>query len=231
MNPQLTISRPRKIVVPAAVALGWLPGQHVFSRKYDGQFSTVRVGPWTLIAEKVRAKSGAKLTASDLAELKLAKHSAPWFYAAHSVAVVDGEDCSWMGAGDRWDLLRRLMVNGPLPADDGAHVVLADSGPGGEFFEAVIAAGGEGVCAAPIDAPWGLIYAAKPMLEVQAVVMAINIAHGTVNIADTDSLVDLGRVVCRKFAVRIGSVLDVECMGRHSSGALREAKVVGVRVY
>jgi hypothetical protein len=237
MNTSLTITRPAKIVVAAAVARAWKPGGHIFTRKYDGIWVNegVRVGTCTFIAEKVSMKSGAKLTASDRNELEFASVSGRvhWFYAVHSIAVYGDHYVTHLPASNKWDTLCQMFKGGALMAEDGARIVLADSGPGGEFFEAVCAAGGEGVCAVPYDAPWGLIYAAKPMIEVKARVMAIDIARGTAELADLDGQVSLGRVVCRGLcpAVRVGSILDIECISRHKSGCLREARVVGVRQY
>ncbi|MDE2020941.1 MAG: ATP-dependent DNA ligase, partial [Patescibacteria group bacterium] len=155
----------------------------------------------------------------------------PEFYAAHSVAVFHGENVLRHSNAQRWAMLRSIFRGGAQFNDDGVRILLADSGNGGEFFQAVVEAGGEGVCAVNADAPWGLIYAAKPLLELKVLVTGKDGASGCLEITDKDTLQPLGRVPCKaQFeAVRTGEIVEVNCLGRHRSGKLREARFVCIK--
>ncbi|MDE2020509.1 MAG: ATP-dependent DNA ligase [Patescibacteria group bacterium] len=179
-------------------------------------------------------KSGGRFTAADVRNFhvaQLANPDVPVFYAAHSIAELDGQNLLRESNAVRWRELRRLFSNGAHFAEDGARIVLAESGNGGEFFEAVIAAGGEGVCAVNADSPWGLIYAAKKMLEVKCRVTGKDIATGCLSISDIETLAPLGKVPCRaQFdRVNVGDIIEVECLERHKSGLLREARFTAIR--
>lgn len=232
----MNIPKPTKYPVAAADAARWRgDGRYIFTRKYDGVFATTGVvcGAHLLICEVMQPKSGGKFTKSDWYQFNRLYHLevVPTFYVAHSVAAVDGASILHRPALERWNLLTSLFKGGAQRDEHGDRIVLAESGAGGDFFNAVVADGGEGVCAVPVEAPWGIIYAAKPLMELYPRVTSKNIAMGTVEIVDANTFEPLGSVPCRAHfdMVNVGDIVEVHCIEKHRSGRLREARFVAVR--
>ena len=225
-------------MVPESEAVRWRAGARLFQRKYDGEFlvRNVKCGMRNVLlaGERVRAKSGGFLTASDRA--LLARAGA--FFAVFDLLAMDGQDVSGEPIRLRWRELCALA--GEL--ENIEHpIVLAESGGGGEFVEAVLAAGGEGVVAKDWDQPWGApMFAVKRLQTFFCVVTGFcggtqsvqvarieggtsNIEHRTSNIQCAASRVALrGGKIDR---VRVGSVLKVEGMGLTDKGMIREPRL------
>lgn len=217
-----TLQKPAKRRVELADGLRWAGGGGwLYTRKYDGVFTTLEIAPGTvLIGELMRARSGSVLTAADRALLD--RHGQ--FFAAHSLASLQGQCLLREPTRLRWSDLCRLLAS----SRDGAFgpVVLAESGHGGEFLQAVLAAGGEGVCATRLDDSWGEMYACKREETIDAVIVEMDAARGTIRLGEHGQ--DLGWCPARAAfqELKIGQVVEVSALGRTAAGKLREARFV-----
>jgi len=199
--------------VPLAVGLRWRGGgDYHFAEKMDGKFTLETVhagggGPCIVAGEKMPDGT---------------------FYA-FNVAQAFGEDITRRPFAERIRLLDTwtamgTMRNSPwLP-----HWRRPATGNGGEFLEAVLARGGEGVVASHWQAPWGCQqFKCKRAQVFLCVVTALDPARGSVALADAATGQARGQLPLRggKFErVRVGSVLKVEAFGAHASGLLRESR-------
>lgn len=119
---------------------------------------------------------------------------------------------------------------------------LPATGSGGEFLEAVLARGGEGVVAKPWDAPFGVGWVKCKRAQVfYGLVTELDAIGGRARVAlvhrswldqvarAEDFLTgdDGGWIALRsRFeSVKIGDVLKLEAYGQHASGKLREARL------
>jgi hypothetical protein len=199
------IAKPRKITVPLAQGLAWRGGGNLlYLEKYDGEFvkGGLPFGNHVLIAERM-------------------KGAGTW-YAAHSVASIAGQNVLGEPTRTRWRELCALAPSFP------PWIKLAAAGNGGEFLQAVLDNGGEGVCAFDLDAPWGEMLACKRLTAFLCVVTAAAGAMQSVAIADAATGQARGRLALlggKADRCRVGSILKVEAFGLHPSGLLREARV------
>ena len=134
----------------------------------------------------------------------------------------------------QWPVLVRLASAGAfeLPA----------TGCGGEFLEAVLARGGEGVVAKPWDSPFGVgwvkckraqvFYGLVTELDANGGRARVSLIHNSWldQVASPEDFLtgdDGGWLALRsRFEmVRPGSVLKIEAYGQHASGKLREARL------
>jgi hypothetical protein len=102
------------------------------------------------------------------------------------------------------------------------------TGNGGEFLEAVLARGGEGIVASHWAAPWGAMqFKCKRSQAFICRVTGLDAMRGSVELADAASGQPRGKLPLRgKFdRVRLGSVLKVEAFGLTARGMLREARL------
>lgn len=210
----MKIPKPRKTIIPRGQP--WPGGDYLQQRKYDGRFEPagVTVGDCRLIAERMTsppAASGHECQTT----------GGVWF-AVHSVASVAGEGVLHLPTRDRWALAARLARHFP------PWLTLAQTGTGPGFAEAVIAAGGEGVCLHHLEAPWGFMLAIKRREVFICRVAALDGSTGGAELVlDDDPAHQVGRVPLRgnKFErVRVGSVLKIEAFGMTPAGKLREAR-------
>jgi hypothetical protein len=130
--------------------------------------------------------------------------------------------------GRRFELLRSQVASAPdLTGQPFERLQIVPTGNGGEFLEAVIAHGGEGVVAKRLDGLWGDVwFKCKRRQVFRCVVTDIDALRGSVRL-QTPAGRDGGWLALRRRldAVRLGSVLKVEAYGEHASGRLREARL------
>lgn len=109
-----------------------------------------------------------------------------------------------------------------------SKIRLPATGAGGEFLEAILARGGEGVVVKDWSAPWGAPWVKIKRSQVYycRVTELLPWVAGA-EICDSVTGEKRGKIALRgKFdSVRVGSVLKVEAYGLHASGLLREARL------
>lgn len=141
-------------------------------------------------------------------------HSGAFF--AFDVVSYRGEDLRQCPLRERLAVLDTLSLPRPV------------TGSGGEFLEAVLARGGEGVVAKDLDAAFGFGLWKCKRAEVHFCRVAdLDPWTGAAVLQDRDSGEPRGRVALRsRFdLVRVGSVLKVEAYGLTAKGLLREARL------
>lgn len=139
-------------------------------------------------------------------------------FVAFDCVTYEGQDVRRESLRVRLELLRSLGV--PVVA----------SGNGGEFLEAVLAAGGEGVVAKPLDAPWGSPWFRCKRISTHDVrICEMNEHRGTVRV-EADGH-DRGWVPVKRMfnQLAIGDVIEVAAEAIHRSGKFRSARVVRPR--
>jgi len=105
------------------------------------------------------------------------------------------------------------------------------AGHGAEFIEAIIRAGGEGIVAKHLDAPFGVgLWKVKRAESFDLVCAERNESRGSIRLSGPGGE-DFGWCPCRaQFdRVRLGDVVEIEAYGRHASGKLREARFKRIR--
>lgn len=192
--------KPRKIVISIAEALAWRGGgDWLYQEKMDGIFCVVDVGRWRIAAE--RMKSGG----------------------------VHGFDCLAVDGMDirREHLRARLIELCAAIACHPGDIRPVPTGHGGEFVEAVLARGGEGVVAKRLDQAYGFMVAAKRTQVYHCRVVGLDAGTGSVVLADRDSGEARGRLAMRgRFdSASVGQVLKLEAFGLTKKGMLREARI------
>lgn len=205
----IQIQKPRKVFVPLAEGLRWCSdGKFLFLEKYDGRW--VEGGlPFNgnlLLAERMTGTHGV-------------------WYAAHTVANIAGQNVLGESTRTRWRELQRIARDFEQPA--GPDIRLAASGAGGEFLQAVLAQGGEGVCAFDLDAPWGQMWACKRLESFHCEVTGFCGGSQTVAISRVTAGQPCGHVALRGGKVdqvRIGSIIKVEGQGLTADGQIREPR-------
>jgi ATP-dependent DNA ligase len=136
-------------------------------------------------------------------------------FFAFDVLRYDGQDLRPLPLWERLKVLDTMKL--PRPA----------VGSGGEFLEAVLARGGEGVVAKPLDAAYGAPWTKCKRSQVfYCRVTGLDPWTGGVFLADRDSGEPRGKMPLRSKIerVRVGSILKVEAYGLTSRGMLREAR-------
>jgi ATP-dependent DNA ligase len=152
-------------------------------------------------------------------------------YWAFDLVVADGQDLRRRPLRDRRIWLRELRSAFP------SWMLPIPEGRGGEFLEAVLAHGGEGIVAKHIDSRYGEPDAwvkCKDRTE-DCIVAEL---HQVKRSARLEQLAPAGVLDCgwvnlsgrRLQAVQVGDVVEVKCNHlRHASGRLREARILRVR--
>ncbi len=211
---------PHKILVPIESAEAWQGGRFVITRKYDGESAVVECAGMTLVCERMKPRSGQFLTDSDRALLADGE-----FLAAFDLD-------SKAPAGERWARLGELFAGQRVKIlPDGQRLVLAESGADGSYVRDVLAAGGEGVCAKEMDAPfWAPFYAVRRSENHDLVVVGVDVARGSLSLASPDGE-PRGRcyapVACD--VVNVGDLVEISAAGITASGKLREPRFIRIR--
>ncbi len=225
----ITLQKPQKRCVTVAQGLAWRSSLYQVSRKYDGCFETraIQVGGISavLAVERMKFKAGGMFTASDRSNFdRFGVWDAAW-----DVLDIGGLDLRNAPLRVRWaQLCAMAPLFKTLPG-----LLLAESGPGGDFVGACLAAGAEGACAKDWNSPWGeIMLACKPLQTFLCVVTGFVGGGQSVTMARThggnfDRGEFCGGIALRGGKierVRIGSIIKVECLGTTPNGMLREAR-------
>lgn len=225
-----TVRKPTKICVPLAEAMNWRGESHQITRKLDGEFHVYNIELGGLSAvlatERMKYKANGFFTPSDRANF--AKFGI--YCVAFDVLKVGCLDMRDMPLRARWAQLAALAPH----FDDQSGLVLVESGFGGDFVAAAMAAGAEGCCAKSWASQWGEpMTAAKRLQTFYCVVTSLPVGKQSVRIAlavgdDYARGEDCGSIALRGLKcdrVRIGSILKVNCMDITPAGMLREARL------
>ena len=222
-----TIAKPPFYSVPLATGLAWRGGaQQIFQEKIDGVWAT----------QEVRGQRSE-------VSLALGERTRDGVFHAFDCVEFEGTD---LRAEPLHVRLRALAELCSLTSD----LRPVASGNGGEFLEAVLARGGEGVVCksltAPFGAPWTkckrlqVFYGIVRELRPATGAVRVDLVHESwkecpgrlapfeaVNFEDFVTGDDGGwiRLGARFEAVKIGAVLKLEAFGQHASGMLREARL------
>jgi hypothetical protein len=227
------------VSVPFEAGRRWRgDADHLFQEKADGQWMPQPLefhGHW-LVAEQMRPALAARGT---VPQLDVDRPGAPCpdraRYVVHNIVGIDGEDVRHRPLRERWAELVRIARDFP------PYIRMCRTGAGGEFLEAIVAEGGEGVCVHDLNAPWGAqAIKCKRSQVFYCAVTELNPWTGAARIGylapefhlspcpDLRAEGDAGWLPLRggKFdRVRVGSVLKVEAYGRTANGLLREARL------
>lgn len=133
---------------------------------------------------------------------------------AFDLLALDGSDCRQRPLTERLHWLQ------------GVNVPIVASGHGGEFLEAILARGGEGVVIKAPDSPFGVEWIkCKRETNYHLIVAEKNIAKSQIRLIDNEG-VDCGWVpwLTGFDQIQIGQTVEVLAYGRHASGKLREAR-------
>lgn len=203
-------------------------GDFIYEEKIDGVFHVARIGAHLVAGELLRADPPASQRAEGV-------------LYAFDVLEADGEDIRGRPLRERLRVLEAICRRGDVrqmgpdainatdaPGFNFQKITRPAIGNGGEFLEAIIASGGEGIVAKELSAPYGARwFKCKRSQVFYCRVMARDLAAGAVDLADSVSGERRGRLALRggKFErVRVGSVLKVEAYGLTARGMLREPR-------
>jgi ATP-dependent DNA ligase len=117
-----------------------------------------------------------------------------------------------------------------LPELRGCHQPAA--GQGGEFLEAVLARGGEGVVAKGLSEPFGATwFKCKRAITLDLIVKEADGFRASIRLADLATGDDRGWCPCRAAfdRVRVGDAVEVAAFGLTVKGKLREPRFVRIR--
>jgi hypothetical protein len=226
------------VSVPFEAGRRWRgDADHLFQEKADGQWMTEPLeflGHW-LVAEQMRPAPAARATVpqnSPGGQTPPCPDRAR--FVVHNIVGIDGEDVRHRPLRERWAELVRIARDFP------PYIRLCRIGAGGEFLEAIVSGGGEGVCVHDLNAPWGAqVIKCKRSQVFYCAVTELNPWTGAARLGylpefpgsscpDFRPDGDAGWLPLRggKFdRVRVGSVLKVEAYGRTAKGMLREARL------
>lgn len=197
--------KPQFTVAPLELGLRWAGGPFIYQEKIDGVFACEAIAGALLVGE-------------------LLDHT---FHAFDILASPDLGTIAGFPLARRLELLREfLQTPPPLKHQKFEAIKIVRQGNGGEFLQAILNEGGEGIVAKRADAPFGVDWIKCKRHEVfQAVVTDLDPMRGSASIAVGGT--DAGWLAMRSRydRVRLGSRLKVEAFGRHSSGKLREARL------
>ena len=192
-----SIIRPLIREVALADGLRYSPSGFITQQKMDGRFEVLDWNQCLIAGERMRDGS---------------------FYA-FDVAFIHGDDCRRSPFRDRLAALRHIS------AGFTTGMKLVREGAGGEFLEAVLADGGEGVVFKNPDGYWGV--GQWKCKRVQTFDVSISaILRGSVEINFEGH--PAGRVPCRA-NVSVGDIIEISAMCRTASGKFREPRFIRSR--
>lgn len=206
--------KPEKILVPIAEALRWRGGGgYLYQEKLDGEFAHWTDGQTMIVGERL---AGGR-------------------FGAFDCIAWQGEDIAAWPTSERMRVLRGWFQDvknrlagtlAPPGWSQDAKIFICPEGNGGEFLEAVLARGGEGVVAKELSAPYGRMFAAKRVQTFFCVVTDRDEFRASVTLADAVTGEARGKMPLRsRFDLcRVGSVLKIEAFGLTAKGLLREAR-------
>lgn len=197
------IKRPPYRTIPLAEGLKLRGvGNWRFEEKLDGEFAIEDIGDAVFVGEKM---NDGRLFLFDVVE-----------FAGKSIR--------------HWAFRDRLK----MLSDYANHLgyLMPACGTGGEFLEAVLARGGEGIVIKDLDAPYGAEWIKCKRMETWDLIIVEKAAgKSSVRLSNAQGE-DFGWCPCRAAydALHVGDVVEIAAYGRHASGKLREPRFVRVRV-
>jgi len=193
-----SITRPTIREIPLAEGLRTSPSGFIAQRKMDGRFELLEWNKCLVAGERMRDGG---------------------FYA-FDAAIIQGDDCRRSPFRDRLAALRHIAAGFP------AGMKLVQEGAGGEFLEAVLADGGEGVVFKNPDGYWGIgQWKCKRQETFDVVVAAIH--RGSAEIAYEGH--PAGKVPICGAKPAVGSIIEISAMCRTASGKFREPRFIRCR--
>lgn len=221
----MTLPYPNKTIITREQMAALDPNEYLIQRKLDGELChwiiDVEDSRIVLLGELMRKKSGGLYTPGDLAMFNRLPKSGDWF-CAFTVASVDGENWLDKSANDRFHLMLRYWKEFPR-AIVVAEWALATTAF--DFVESCFKDGAEGVVAHKWDSPWGNMLCCKQGWLGVCRVFGLVPGSQSVFIMDAKDNTPRGKLKVGLKNVRVGSLIRVEALAVHESGALREAKL------
>jgi ATP-dependent DNA ligase len=200
------IERPKFVTVPLADGLKWRGGGgwH-FEEKMDGEFSIDEIECATIVGEQMR---DGRFFAFDITHCK-------------------GYDLRPLPLKERLCTLSDVLASLQIPAS--SIVRPAHSANGGEFLEAVLARGGEGVVAKLLDAPYGQPWHKCKRVQTFDLVVTDKAAP-SIRLATVQGE-DRGWCCARAAfeQITIGDIVEVAAYALTGKGKLREPRFVRIR--
>lgn len=199
-----TIPRPSYRTIPLAEGLR-LRGvaKYRWEEKLDGEFAEHHMLGSIFIGEKMR--------------------SGKFIY--FDIVAVGGQSVT------NWPLRGRLDLLDDCTASWPELFLRPATGTGGEFLEAVLSRGGEGVVIKDLDAPYGSEWIKCKRVETFDLIVVEKAAgKSSIRLGSADGE-DFGWCPCRAAydSLRVGDIVEIAAYGRHASGKLREPRFVRVR--
>ena len=200
----MNIQRPIIQPMPLADGLRWSGNASLFQEKSDGVWYPLEwCGHW-FNAERMRGGN----------------------YVINDLISINGQDIRLEPLTARWRALRDIAATFP------AGMTLCRTGSGGEFLEAILRDGGEGIVAKPWDAPFASGWLKCKRIETYDVVVS-DTTGDKLSVAIAFEGQPAGRVPVRDVAIltslRAGDVIEIAAQDRHPSGKFREPRFVRVR--
>lgn len=193
------IQRPPFQNVSLADGLRWRPGKDwIFFEKLDGQWCVKEIANSVLIGEKMREG-----------------------FHAFDIVRISGQ------AIDREPLRFRLSVLADFIRQH-PDVLPVATGNGGEFLEAVLRDGKEGIVAKRLSSPFGATWWKCKRIETHDCTVAeIHPRKASVRLELNGE--DCGWLSTAGRKLTVGSVVEIACHSRHASGKFREARILKIR--
>jgi ATP-dependent DNA ligase len=200
------ISKPKIESVPLAQGLRWRGGGGwLYQTKADGVW---QVGGLAWGAHRLNAE-----------RMPDGRH------VVNDLIALDGQDVRHRPLARRWPVLVELARAFP------PQIELCATGSGGEFLEAVLASGGEGVVAKSMDAPFAVgWFKCKRLATFDAIVSELHPERQSIRLEFEGA--DAGWCPCQGanlMQLRPRDVVEIAAQGRHASGKFREARFIRLR--
>lgn len=145
------------------------------------------------------------------------------FFWAFDVAICQGDDCR------RSPLIERREALCSLASTFSERMAIVPRGTGGEFLEAVLARGGEGVVFKHPQGYWGVGQWKAKRIETFDVRVTEKLCNA-VSVAFENQAAGRVPVMGRAFdSVRVGDVIEISAYCRTTAGKFREPRFVRLR--
>lgn len=216
----MNLPHPNKTIITREQMAALEPAVWQLQRKFDGELSTHTIKSngtsIVILGELMKQKSGGMFTWFDITMFNRFK---TWF-AAFTIIEIAGQNVLHLPTSERWRVLKNSLEDfepGMLLAGSGHH-------PAG-MVATCVADGAEGVVAHKWDSPWGNMLCCKQGWLGVCRVFGLVPGSQSVFIVDAGTGQARGKLKVGLKNVRVGSLIRVEALSVHESGALREAKL------